>query len=121
MGNDQGQQQMEVVHGSRDDYVDQIVIPKDIACDRCTLNWFWHGDPAFEDTTFSNCIDISIHGDAPSPSPVPTPTPTPVPSGCPGGSLASCIGSCPSDAAVYQVCVEECLARCSSAEVDWVA
>merc|ERR1711862_1002659 len=41
----------------------------------------------------------------------PTPAPTP---GCPGGSLAACITSCPSDPAVFQVCVDECTKRCSS-------
>jgi hypothetical protein len=34
---------------------------------------------------------------------------------CPGGSLAACIASCPTDEAVYKLCVDQCLERCSSA------
>lgn len=51
------------------------------------------------------------------PTPVPTPTPTPSPSpGCPGGSLHACIAECPTTpTSLYQVCVNTCLARCSSA------
>merc|ERR1712232_512239 len=49
----------------------------------------------------------------PSPSPpAPTsPSPTPV---CPGGSLAMCLHLCPSDAAGYKACANECEIRCSS-------
>lgn len=52
---------------------------------------------------------------APAPSPSPTPTPTPTPSGCPGESLAACIHVCPSTPTVaFEVCVDECISRCSS-------
>jgi hypothetical protein len=50
---------------------------------------------------------------------VPTPAPpTPTPShDCPGGSLSACIDICPHDpTAVYQACVQTCLARCSSTD-----
>lgn len=33
---------------------------------------------------------------------------------CPGGSLSACIGECPSDAAVYKMCVDICVERCST-------
>jgi hypothetical protein len=45
-----------------------------------------------------------------------TTTTTPAPhSDCPGGSLSVCIANCPSDAAVYKLCVDECVQRCGSA------
>lgn len=50
----------------------------------------------------------------PVPSPAPTPAPSPLPDDCPGGSLANCIKTCPTDAAIFQVCVAECDRRCSS-------
>merc|ERR1712032_253252 len=57
----------------------------------------------------------------PSPKP-PTPTPpspTPGPEDCPGGSLSACIDICPKDpSSVYQICVQTCLARCSSLQAD---
>lgn len=57
----------------------------------------------------------------PSPRP-PTPTPpspTPSPQDCPGGSLSACIDICPKDpSSVYQICVQTCLARCSSLQAD---
>lgn len=55
----------------------------------------------------------------PAPTP-PAPTPSPVPSDCPGGSLSACIGLCPTDQAVYQICVTTCLARCPSLETTLV-
>merc|ERR1712070_221946 len=41
------------------------------------------------------------------------PSPAP-PSGCPGGSLEACISACPKDDAVYKICVDSCVDRCSS-------
>lgn len=49
------------------------------------------------------------------PSPMP-PTPTPSPTDCPGGSLSACIDMCPSDQAVFTICVQTCMARCPSLE-----
>lgn len=80
LSNTDGQQKNTVTHGSRSDYSAQIKIPDDLSCDRCTLSWFWHGDPSYEDNIFVNCIDISISGGGPSPSPPPTPSPVPPPS-----------------------------------------
>jgi len=38
---------------------------------------------------------------------------------CPGGSLIACMGLCPSNPAVaYKACVETCVARCPSGEVE---
>jgi len=48
----------------------------------------------------------------PTPRPSPVPTPTPTPSDCPGGSLKNCVAGCPSDAAVFKICVDECTKRC---------
>jgi len=40
---------------------------------------------------------------------------TPAPhTDCPGGSLSACIADCPSDAAIYKLCVDQCLQRCNS-------
>jgi len=66
------------------------------------------------------CNPPPIPVPTPVPSPVPTPTPpvpTPAPSGvCPGGSLSACIGMCPSDAAVFPICVKVCTEKCSGAD-----
>jgi len=83
LSNTAGQQKNLVTHMSTTEYITQIKIPEDLTCDRCTLSWFWHGDPRLEDNIFVNCIDISIGGAGPSPSPPPTPYPTMPPSPTP--------------------------------------
>jgi len=121
LSNTAGEQKMRVTHGSTSDYYAQMRIPENVACDRCTLSWFWHGDPSYEDNIFVNCIDISISGPRPSPKPTPAPTgptPTPAPSptppagACPGGSMEACLRLCPGDVKGYKACVAECDARC---------
>merc|ERR1712070_1049353 len=64
-------------------------------------------------TSGSNPVTPQPPTPTPTPSP-PAPTPTP-PADCPGGSLSACIAGCPSDAAVYKICVVECERRCNSA------
>jgi cellulose 1,4-beta-cellobiosidase len=67
-----------------------------------------------------NAADTNWPAPVPTPSPRPTPVvptpgprPTPGPSDCPGGSLSACLEICPRDpTAVYQACVQTCLARC---------
>lgn len=68
-------------------YHTQVQIPADMECDRCTLSWFWHGQPCTgrnyfdcENNIFINCADISISRNGSSPSPQPTPSPVPTPS-----------------------------------------
>lgn len=43
-----------------------------------------------------------------------TPSPSPSPSGCPGGSLPACIQGCPTNPAVFAVCVQSCEAECTT-------
>merc|ERR1712137_400746 len=63
----------------------------------------------------------SVYPDDPTPVPTPKPpSPTPSPSDCPGGSLSACIGLCPTDQAVYEICVQTCLDRCPSADNTFV-
>merc|ERR1712100_363559 len=59
-------------------------------------------------------MSTSADGPAPAPSPTTTvaPSPSPSPSDCPGGSLKDCIDGCPTDSAVYEPCVNECIRRC---------
>merc|ERR1719350_2470458 len=71
-------------------YDTQLQIPDDMQCDRCTLSWFWHGNPCTgrnffdcENNIFVNCADISIARNGSSPSPQPTPNPAPTPTSAP--------------------------------------
>jgi len=57
-------------------------------------------------------VPVPIPVPVPVPAPVPVPVPSPSPGTCPGGSLAVCIAGCPSDSAVFQICVDECTTRC---------
>lgn len=57
----------------------------------------------------------------PQPTPTPPPTttpkppspPPPTPSSCPGGSLGECIKGCPTDQAVFALCVSRCQDLCA--------
>lgn len=51
---------------------------------------------------------------APAPTtPAPPTPPPPTPSDCPGGSLGECIKGCPTDQAVFALCVSRCQDLCA--------
>jgi len=83
---------------------------KELAENACCTNW----PPPVPSPTPGPRPPSPVPTPLPSPLP-PTPTPpTPTPD-CPGGSLSACINICPHDpSAVYQACVQTCLARCTS-------
>merc|ERR1712232_615888 len=61
---------------------------------------------------FETCIGVCTDP-CPSTTTLAPPTPVPSPSGCPGGSLAACISGCPTDADLFEPCVDDCQSRCA--------
>jgi len=77
-------------------YVDRIIIPSNISCDRCTLSWRWdaHYDCSWycnSTEIFTGCADITI-----SPQSTTAPVPTPPSTGgqcCYAAGCSSCNGA----------------------------